>query len=151
MTPLVRRASGRARLTIGAALVLFGLGVSLVLPGARAARAQEEPVFVQGSWSVVIDRARRGCVWRGRIRLVQRGTRIVGSGWAHAKGRSPGCPELRGKVEGTVSGRLVRFGFATGRLGAARFEGFVDSDRGTMKGDWAAGRRSGNWSGKRER
>jgi hypothetical protein len=151
MTPLKCPASGRGRLTVGGALLILVFGHALLLPGTRPAGAQEEPAFVEGSWSVVIDRARRGCVWRGRIRFVQRGTRVVGSGWAHSKGRSTRCPELRGKVEGTVSGPLVRFGFATGRIGTARFEGFVNAEKGTIKGDWASGRRSGNWSAKRER
>jgi len=152
MTSCHRRSWAPARLTIGGAALILGLGASLVVAGSRPVRAQEQPAFVQGTWAVVIDRARRGCVWRGRIRLVQRrGARIVGSGWANSKGRSSQCPALQGKVEGTVSGPMVRFGFATGRLGTARFEGFVDVDRGIIKGDWAAGRRSGNWSAKRER
>ena len=151
MTRLSGPISGRTRLTIAEALLLLVFGLFFILLGAPQVRAQEEPVFVQGTWAVLIDRARRGCVWRGRIRLVQRGTRVVGSGWAEAKGRSPRCPRLQGKVEGSVSGPLVRFGFATGRLGTARFEGFVDANRGTVKGDWASGRVSGTWSAKRER
>ncbi|MDH3240125.1 MAG: hypothetical protein OEO83_05610 [Alphaproteobacteria bacterium] len=151
MTPVKRLTMGRTRFSVTGALTIFVIGLSLVFPGICPARAQEEPVFVQGTWAVVIDRSRRGCVWQGRIRLVQRGSQIVGSGWANAKGRSTRCRELRGKVEGTVSGPLVRFGFATGPLGTARFEGYVDSDRGTIKGDWASGSRSGNWSAKRER
>jgi hypothetical protein len=151
MIPHKRPVSARGRLTIGGAALALAIGCFLFFPGARPVDAQEEPVFVQGSWSVVIDRARRGCVWRGRIRLVQRGTRVAGSGWAQAKARSTHCPQLQGKVEGTVSGPLVRFGFATGRIGTARFEGFVDAEKGTIKGDWSSGRQTGNWSAKRER
>jgi hypothetical protein len=151
MTPPKRPASVRSRLTIGGAALAVAFGCFFLFPGARLVEAQDEPVFVQGSWAVVIDQARRGCVWRGRIRLVQRGSRVAGSGWAQTKGRSNQCPELHGKVEGTVSGPLVRFGFATGRIGTARFEGFVDVENGTIKGDWSSDRQSGNWSAKRER
>lgn len=132
-------------------LLCLGMAFGGFYPVIQGAAAQSGPAVVEGHWAVTIERKGRGCVWRGRIRLSQRGGRIAGAGWARAVKRARRCPDLKGKVEGEVEGRVVRFGFATGRIGTAWFEGQLASRGSTMRGRWRAGRATGAWSAARER
>lgn len=144
---------GPARKPRGLTIAVLGLGVILsgLLAANDGAVGQDQPASVAGAWALTIEGRDGRCVWRGRIGLRQHAGRISGAGWARPKNRGRRCPDLKGKVEGEVEGRVVRFGFATGRLGTAQFEGRLAAGRRVMRGHWDAGRASGVWSARRGR
>jgi hypothetical protein len=104
---------------------------------------------VDGNWGVRIVQPATGCDWVGQIRLSERAGRISGRGQAapSSEARQPArCPRLEGQVEGERRGEVVRFGFATGRLGKADFEGRLDAGEREMHGTWRARSASGQWA-----
>jgi hypothetical protein len=121
------------------AISLAVLGSVLACP---LSEARADPT--DGAWAVAIEQAGGRCRWEGSVRLAQQGKRIEGSGEARPVAGKR-CPILRGAIEGTVNGRQVRFGFATGGLGTARFDGTLGADARTMTGRWRAGRAAGTW------
>ena len=128
-------------------LAMIGLGFGLAQP-----RAAEAPgISVAGLWAVVIEQPRRRCRWEGSVRLEQRGDRIAGSGEAKPVGHNRRCPLLKGKIDGKVDGNSVRFGFATGRLGVADFEGTLGEGGRTMSGRWRGRSAAGQWRAERAR
>lgn len=118
-------------------------------PAPPAAAADAPTRAIEGTWRVVIDQSRGRCGWRGTISLTRTGRRIAGEGQASPSKRQRRCPTLKGAVEGRIEGRQVRFGFATGRLGTAEFEGTLGDKPGIMSGRWSARRASGRWQATR--
>ena len=128
-------------------LVLGMIGFGMSQP--RAADAP--PNSVAGLWAVAIEQPRTRCRWEGHVRLAQKGHRITGSGEAKPVGRNRRCSPLKGNIEGANDGSLVRFGFATGRLGVADFEGTLGDGGRTMSGGWRTRSAAGQWAAERAR
>jgi hypothetical protein len=104
---------------------------------------------IDGTWGVRIVQPDTGCEWVGQIRLDEQAGRIAGRGRAAptSAARQPArCPMLEGEVQGERRGDVVRFGFATGRLGKADFAGRLDPDGKVMRGSWSARSASGQWA-----
>ncbi len=105
-----------------------------------------------GSWAVRIVQPATGCDWVGEVRLKERSGVLTGEGAASATkaSRDPRrCPPLKGEVNGAVHGEIVRFGFATGRLGKAEFEGRLVKQGREMHGSWTARSAAGQWAAAR--
>jgi hypothetical protein len=114
------------------------------------AAAADEPL--SGRWAVRIVQSSTGCDWTGEVRLDEKDGTLTGDGSAAASkdSRDPRrCPPLKGEVNGTVRGDVVRFGFATGRLGKAEFEGKVVAKSKQMQGLWSARSAAGQWAAAR--
>lgn len=132
--------------TLLAAIGLAATGVGVAL----AAQAQDQRTLT-GEWGVLIVQPASGCEWDGVIRLRERGGRLSGEGRAVPR-RSPAsarCPWLEGAIQGERQRETVRFGFATGRLGEADFEGRVAADAQTMTGTWRTRSSRGDWAAAR--
>jgi hypothetical protein len=102
-----------------------------------------------GDWGVLIVQPAVGCEWTGVIRLREQAGRITGDGVAEppiGTGRGARCPRLEGQVQGDRRGETVRFGFATGQLGRADFEGRVAAEAKEMTGTWRTRAARGEWS-----
>jgi len=130
---------------------LHGLAIVVLAaawqPGAAAAG---EPLT--GLWAVRIVQSATGCDWTGEVRLKEKDGALSGDGSATASkdSRDPRrCPPLKGEVNGTVRGDVVRFGFATGRLGKAEFEGKVVAKSKQMHGLWSTRSAAGQWAAAR--
>jgi hypothetical protein len=138
-----------------AAMMLAMGGLVAVGSGAQSIAqdlAQADLAQVEGRWIVVIELGSGRCRWRGSVSLRQDGRRVFGEGSARPHGRrSRRCPSLGGGIEGRVTGPRIGFGFATGHLGRADFEGTYDPKTETMRGHWRAGRAAGAWSAERAR
>lgn len=139
----------RRGIELAVAAVLLALVPTSPAPPARA--ADTRPAAIEGVWHVVIHQDRGRCTWRGTIALAETGERIAGEGGAKPPRHLRRCRALNGAVEGRVEGRRVRFGFATGPLGAADFEGTLGEGRRTMAGTWSARRAAGRWRAERVR
>jgi hypothetical protein len=104
---------------------------------------------LDGAWGVRIVQPRTGCTWVGHIRLTEQAGHIAGRGLAtpSAESHAPArCPRLEGDVLGQRRGDIVSFGFATGRLGQADFEGRLDGSEQHMHGTWRTRAAAGQWS-----
>lgn len=66
-----------------------------------------------------------------------------------ASSSQPRCPRLERKVNGTVQGKVVRFGFGTGPLGKAEFGGYVSESTNEMTGTCTARSAAGEWAAAR--
>lgn len=130
---------------IAAALIFALLSAPLPAPAADATKGR----LLTGEWGVLILQPRTGCEWNGVIRLAERAGQLSGRGSATASTSSPRCPRLRGNVNGTVQGAVVRFGFGTGPLGQAEFEGHVSDSANEMTGTWTTRSASGEWAAAR--
>ena len=120
--------------------------VAAAVTGPFAVHAAEpSPLDVTGTWRVDIEHQRRRCLWQGQVRLDQNGTQLTGTGEAAAPRAQRFCPLLKGDVEGSVNGRQVQFGFATGRLGTGEFDGALAKNGRMLKGTWSAGSAAGTW------
>jgi len=131
-------------LLLPAALLVHG-----ALPG--PARAGDEPPRseLDGDWGVRIVEPATGCEWLGQIRLEETAAKISGRGTAApgpAARAGARCPRLAGRVEGERRGDVVRFGFATGPLGNADFEGRLAPQGGEMRGSWRTRAAAGQWA-----
>ncbi len=129
----------------------LGLGCALLLACVATARAADPAArrTLTGDWGVLIVQPATGCEWSGVIRLREQAGRITGDGVAEppiGPGRTSRCPRLEGQVQGDRRGEIVRFGFATGKLGRADFEGQVAADAKEMTGTWHARAARGEWS-----
>jgi len=123
-------------LLIAAAVLVLGVG-ALGSAGSQAL-AQADIPNVSGRWAVAIELDTGRCRWEGSVTLRQLGTRITGWGRARPVDRDRRCPPLGGDIEGAVTGPRIGFGFATGTLGQARFDGTYDPKTGIMEGTWRA-------------
>ena len=135
-----------ARLIVGAALVAWPLAATAAGPDTRPAPA------LTGRWAVRIVQPATGCDWLGEVRLDERAGVLTGEGSATATkaSRDPRhCPPLKGEVNGSVRGEIVRFGFATGRLGKAEFEGRIAKQGREMQGSWSTRSAAGQWAAAR--
>ena len=133
-----------------AATLAFALTVALTFaPFPADAADTGKGKSLSGEWGILIVQPVTGCEWNGVIRLIERGGELSGRGSATASSVSPRCPRLEGKVNGTVQGGLVQFGFGTGPLGRAEFEGSVAAGAGEMTGTWATRSASGDWAAAR--
>jgi len=115
---------------------------------AHTADSSAQPTLT-GDWGVLIVQPTTGCEWTGVIRLREQAGRISGDGVAEPPiglGRGTRCPRLEGQVQGDRRGETVRFGFATGQLGRADFEGRVAADAKEMTGTWRTRSARGDWS-----
>ncbi len=132
-------------------LLVFGLsiGVSAIVNPFVVLAAGPDELNVTGIWRVDIEHKRRRCRWQGQVRLDQKGTRLTGSGEAVAPPGQRLCPRLKGAIEGSVSGRQVKFGFATGRLGTGQFDGALAPGGRLLSGTWSAGSAAGTWRAER--
>lgn len=134
---------------LAVALALTGAWPAVAWPaGAGGAVAQP----LTGRWAVRIVQPATGCDWVGEVRLDEKATVLTGEGSASATkdSRDPRrCPPLKGEVNGSVRGEIVRFGFATGRLGKAEFEGRIVKQGREMQGTWATRSAAGQWAGAR--
>jgi hypothetical protein len=129
-----------------ACLVLAVSIVAAAASGPFAVQAADpSQLDVTGVWRVDIEHQRRRCQWQGQVRLNQNGARLTGSGEAAAPSARRFCPRLKGDVEGSVNGRQVNFGFATGRLGTGEFEGAVADGGRMLSGTWSARSAAGTW------
>ena len=102
-----------------------------------------------GDWGVLIVQRASACEWNGVIRLVERDGQLSGRGSATASSAAPRCPRLEGQVNGVVRGDVVRFGFGSGALGRAEFEGRIASGGAEMTGTWSARSAAGEWAAAR--
>lgn len=121
------------------------------LPTAQAAGSPPTPPLT-GLWAVRIVQPSTGCDWVGEVRLNEKAAVLTGEGSAAATkaSRDPRrCPPLKGQVNGSVRGEIVRFGFATGRLGKAEFEGRVVKQGREMQGSWSTRSAAGQWAAAR--
>jgi hypothetical protein len=133
-----------------AAALGFALAFALiVVPSFTLAADAGKGRSLSGEWGILIVQPASGCEWNGVVRLVQRGEQLSGRGSAAGPSGSPRCPRLEGEVNGTVQGGLVRFGFGTGPLGRAEFEGRTSAGAGEMAGTWATRSASGDWAAAR--
>jgi len=142
----------RRRKSLRAALVA-GIG-GLALSVASLARAADAPAAapLTGRWAVRIVQPTAGCDWVGEVRLTERAGALDGEGSAAPTkdSRNPRrCPQLKGRIAGSVRGGIVRFGFATGRLGKAEFEGRIVKQGKEMQGSWTARSAAGQWAAAR--
>jgi hypothetical protein len=135
------RASSRIAASLACALILA--------PSLSVAADTGKSRPLSGEWGILIVQPVTGCEWNGVIRLIERGGELSGRGSATASSASPRCPRLEGKVNGTVAGELVQFGFGTGPLGRAQFEGRIAAGAGEMTGTWATRSASGDWAAAR--
>jgi hypothetical protein len=130
---------------------LHGLAIVVLAAACQAgAAAAGEPLT--GRWAVRIVQSSTGCDWTGEVRLNEKDGTLTGDGSATASkdSRDPRrCPPLKGEVNGTVRGDVVRFGFATGRLGKAEFEGKLVAKSKQMHGLWSARSAAGQWAAAR--
>jgi hypothetical protein len=129
-----------------AAALTFAL-VSTPFPLAAADESARHPLT--GEWGVLIIQRARGCEWTGVIELVERSGRLSGRGSATPSPGSRHCPRLEGKVNGDVQGDVVRFGFGTGPLGRADFQGRITPGANDMNGTWSTRSAAGEWSAAR--
>jgi len=123
------------------------LGLALAAPAQAADPAPRRDLT--GDWGVLIVQPATGCEWTGLIRLREQAGRITGNGVAEppiVPGRGGRCPRLEGQVQGDRRGEVVRFGFATGKLGQADFEGRVAAEAMEMTGTWRTRSARGDWS-----
>lgn len=117
-----------------------------------AGATTERDASLTGRWGVRIVQPATGCDWVGEVRLDQRSAVLTGEGSASATNHSRDprrCPPLKGEVNGSVRGEIVRFGFATGRLGKAEFEGRLLKQGSEMQGSWTARSAAGQWAAAR--
>lgn len=99
-----------------------------------------------GTWAVRIVQPATGCDWTGVVRLVERDRELSGRGSANPSPGARRCPRLEGEVNGDVRGAIVRFGFGTGPLGQAQFEGKILEGGDEMNGSWSTRSASGQWA-----
>ena len=125
------------------------IGVFAFAEPFAALAEQPTKLDVTGDWRVDIENKRRRCRWQGQVHLDQIGTQLTGRGEATAPPAQRFCPRLKGKVEGSVNGQQVKFGFATGRLGTGEFDGQLAPDGRMLNGTWAAGSAAGTWRAER--
>jgi len=131
-------------------LVFFGLVFGLSGFALTPARSAEPPWYdVTGAWRIDIQSKRRQCQWQGQVRLELKGTLLSGAGEAAPPAAQRFCPRLKGRVEGSVGGQIIQFGFATGRLGTGEFDGLLQPGGRLMKGTWLAGSAAGTWTAER--
>lgn len=129
---------------------LLGLLAGLtVLTGPSAISAEPPRFDVTGVWHIDIENKRRRCHWQGQVRLDLNGTLLTGSGEAAAPPAQRYCPLLKGRVEGSVGGQVIKFGFATGRLGTGDFDGLLAPGGRMLTGTWSAGSAAGTWKAER--
>lgn len=151
----VARPGGRLHALSLAVLCLACLPQPLLArePGTSGSAKSVEPVLpLTGRWAVRIVQPATGCDWVGEVRLNERSAVLTGEGAASATkaSRDPRrCPPLKGEVNGSVRGEIVRFGFATGRLGKAEFEGRLVKQGREMQGSWTARSAAGQWAAAR--
>lgn len=132
------------------ALLILGLAIGLsVIASTPAVPAEPLWYDVTGLWRIDIEHKRRRCRWQGQVHLEQNGTRLTGSGEAAASPAQRFCPLLKGKVEGSVGGQVIKFGFATGRLGTGDFDGLLVPGGRRLTGTWSAGSAAGTWNAER--
>ncbi len=163
-----RSAKGKARMMAGLGVVaimtavtaLGGLGLAALCTGAEAQvlvqaeaqnLAQADLPRIQGRWALAIELASGRCRWRGGVNLRQRGREITGRGAVSPTGRARLCPPLGGAIKGRITGPRIGFGFATGALGRARFDGTYDPATDTMEGTFRARAAGGSWRAERVR
>ena len=146
------RSANRAAVLAATALAVAGLGgvvgrAGIAAPASAEVKSQAEALVprIQGRWRVMIELSSGRCRWRGFVELRQRGRRITGRGSARPARKARRCPVLAGKIRGHITGARIGFGFPTGALGRADFEGRLDSRTGTMRGSWNARSRGGSW------
>jgi hypothetical protein len=140
----------RANGMLKPALLVLGLTIGLSVTASTPAVPAEPPWFdVTGLWRIDIEHNRRRCRWQGQVRLEQNGTQLTGSGEASAPRAQRFCPLLKGKVKGSVGGQVIKFGFATGRLGTGDFEGLLVPGGRRLSGTWSAGSAAGTWKAER--
>lgn len=129
-------------------LFVAAFGISALV--AAPLGAAEPPWFdVTGVWRVDIKAERRRCQWQGQVRLDLNGTALTGAGEAAAPPTQRFCPRLKGEVAGSVGGQIIKFGFATGRLGTGEFDGLLAPGGRKMAGTWSAGSAAGTWTAER--
>ncbi len=128
---------------------MVGLGVFAIADQSAVLAAEHTELNVSGDWRVDIEHNRQRCRWQGQIRLDQSGTRLTGMGEAAAPPAQRLCPRLKGDVEGSVNGRRIKFGFATGRLGTGEFDGAVAPGGRMLSGTWSARSAAGTWRAER--
>lgn len=119
---------------------------------AEPAKPADPAPPLTGRWAVRIVQPATGCDWVGEVRLNEKAAVLTGEGSAAATkaSRDPRrCPQLKGEVNGSVRGQIVRFGFATGRLGKAEFEGRVVKQGREMQGSWSTRSAAGQWAAAR--
>lgn len=131
-----------------AILFIVGLGIFSIAYPSAVLTAEHDKIDVTGDWHVDIERGRR-CRWQGQVRLDQNGDQLSGNGHAAAPPAQRFCPRLEGVVEGSVNGPVVKFGFATGRLGTGEFDGSLTPDGRMLNGTWSAGAAAGTWRAER--
>ena len=139
--------TGRTRFS-GQITAALAFALLMAPPHVLAADATKGRALT-GEWGVLILQPRTGCEWNGAIRLAERAGQLSGRGSATASSSSPRCPRLQGNVSGTVQGAVVRFGFGTGPLGQAEFEGHVSDSANEMTGTWTTRSASGEWAAAR--
>lgn len=131
-------------------LLILGLTIGLTLFVSSPAVPAEPPWYdVTGLWRIDIEHKRRRCRWQGQVRLDQNGTKLAGSGDAAASPAQRFCPPLKGNIEGSVGGQVIKFGFATGRLGTGDFDGLLVPGGRMLTGTWSAGSAAGTWRAER--
>jgi len=135
-----------------ASLPLRGFALLMTIAGCTGIGAAFAATpTLTGEWGVLIVQPASGCEWDGVLQLREDGGRLSGKG--RAAPRSPQasarCPWLEGAVQGERQRDTVRFGFATGRLGEAAFEGRVVPEAKTMTGTWRTRSARGEWSAAR--
>ena len=126
------------------------LSLAVFAIAAAPGRSAEPPWFdVSGVWRIDIEHQRRQCHWQGQVRLKLDGTRLTGDGEAAPQQGQRFCPLLKGSVEGSVGGQVIRFGFATGRLGTGEFDGLLEPGGHELHGTWSARSAAGTWRAER--
>ncbi len=135
-----------------AAAVMAALGLTSLAAQAQAqaemfaqAEVQAEIPDIHGRWTVAIELSSGRCRWEGTVTLAQRGREITGRGAARPVGRGQRCPPLGGAIKGRITGPRIGFGFATGALGRAQFDGTYNPQTDTMSGAWRARFAAGPW------
>ena len=147
---MFRQWIGRGVLMAAAVMAALGLASLAARSQAQAetraqAEVQAEIPDIHGRWSVAIELSSGCCRWEGSVTLRQRGREITGKGAVRPVGRRRRCPSLGGAIKGRITGPRIGFGFATGALGRARFDGIYDPQTDTMEGAWRARNATGPW------
>ena len=142
----------RARALMVASILVLLLGPALGPARAQPqdqvqaqTQGQAEIPNIEGRWAVAIELSSGRCRWEGSVTLAQRGREITGRGAVNPVGRDRRCPPLGGAIKGQVTGPRIGFGFATGALGRAHFDGTYDPATETMEGAWRARNGAGSW------
>lgn len=147
---MISSATSSVSLRLCALLVIVAGAWPAIAGSASPAGASGKSL--NGRWSIRIVQPATGCDWVGEVRLDQSAAVLTGHGSAAATKDSRGasrCPPLKGEVHGSVRGEIVRFGFATGRLGKAEFEGRIAKKGMEMQGSWTTRSAAGQWAAAR--